>query len=62
MFTTTIRRMPADKYISLVTKIVELRRAGLTYAEVDEKLGDGVKSRRWMQGPKTRKFAKQLGA
>lgn len=66
MVPTTFRRMPAEKYIALVTKIVAFRRAGLTFREIDERFanvyGEVVKSQRWLSGPKTRAFAKQLGA
>lgn len=57
----TIRRMPAEKYVAVVERIVDLRRQGLTYREIDEVLGGGVKSRRWMTGRKTRRFARMIG-
>lgn len=58
---TTTRKMSTRRYIKLIVKIVNLSREGYTLNEIDEMLGEGVKSRRWLTGRKTRKFAKMLG-
>lgn len=56
-----IRNIKTRRYVKLVEKIVDLSRKGYTLREIDEMLGAPVNSRRWLAGPRTRRFAKMIG-
>lgn len=56
-----VRGIPMQQYLAVVRLIVELRNEGLTYAEIDAGFNYNIRSYRWMNGRRTREYAKQLG-